>query len=489
MTDKNNVASVSVINVLDDIGPSLSSKVVETLVSKYGLSKAAAQKRIERARTGEEIFALEAIRFPHNEQLLFLSKHKKSKEFTSRLIKVLGKSGSAYRYPIIGLMAKGGATTADEFPVVSGYPASKPPRSRDLYSDSVLYNLIQAGLIERDRGNIRINKELFTSVSNARIQARASTELICLHALKDLLSLQGLTSWDKANIRNRDNPPQFGYYRWDFVAPTYLRPIASNGLPGFFVADITLGRSLTSAEVTYFIHKCNQVRGIKTHRPFVGMLISTWFEKDALLAGRSAGLVFTTPHNLFGAHFSSSLDSIVQALEQKQSFIESKPNFLEQCLESIGSYSHLAAAFDSIKNMLFKLIVGYTIYRDLSSTMQFDCQTNDEVTVDILVTSREEIIAIWCKVESDLSEERLMNWFKTQVEPASELFAETEQKTKFIYCTSAQSSMKDKLFLDELTGFQQSIEIQDVQDISMKLMFEHPSLWQYFSKIFETQEE
>lgn len=489
MTDKNNVASVSVINVLDDIGPSLSSKVVETLVSRYGLSKAAAQKRIERARTGEEILALEAIRFPHNEQLLFLSKHKKSKEFTSQLIKVLGKSGSAYRYPIIGLMAKGGATTAEDFPVVSGYPASKPPRSRDLYSDSVLYNLLQAGLLERDRGNIRINKELFNSVSNARIHARALTERLCLEALKDILSLQGLTSWDKANIRNRDNPPQFGYYRWDFVAPTYLRPIASKGLPGFFVADITLGRSLTSAEVTYFIHKCNQVRGIKTHRPFVGMLISTWFEKDALLAGRSAGLIFTTPNNLFGAHFSSALDSIVQALEQKQSFIESKPNFLEECMKSIGSYSHLAAAFDSVKEMLFRLTVGYTIYRNPSSTLQFDCQINDEITVDILVTGQKEIIAIWCKVESEISQERLNEWFKTQVEPASEIFVETEQKTKFIYCTSAESTMKDKLFLDELNGFQQAVEIQDVQDISMKLMFEHPSLWQYFSRLFDVLQD
>lgn len=242
--------------------------------------------------------------------------------------------------------------------------------------------------------------------------------------------------------------PQFAFYQWDFVGPTYTLPISTKGPrnlgPGFIVADVILGRILSTNDIQVFLQKATSARQHKNNRPFMAFLIADWFEKDALLAGRREGLVFTTPKNLFGKNFSEFLDDFAQAFENKESFLEAKPDYLLRLLSNLKMLAHLQDVLSKGKQLLFKLIVGYCYAKHLNRTPDYDfcLGVSPQIDVDVFlegVGRNNNILCqcIWHPDEKAVEAEEIEPWLRLLPNSFENLRNSVYKSTTIVLCTNS----------------------------------------------------
>lgn len=415
-----------VVQILDEAGPSLSSNIADILQTELKISPVAARKRIERAKKTGVVRALEGLKFKHNEQFLFVQRQTGSKAFHSALLRALTETRSAYRLPLLGLSARGGSVPEYLFSTFSGLPIFG---QKNITANDALTKLKSLDIILSRTGEVGSCVSLSQSInpaklSDKRLIGRMFAENICLHALRDWLKLQGFAA-NSSTVRGKNSQvsPQFGYYQWDLVAPSYLsvmRTYASGSVdPGFIVADIILGRQLSVDDVQYFFQKCSSVKFNKNHRPFVPMLVADWFERDAFLAGRQQGAVFTTPKNLFGKNFARALDFIVQIIEGRHN-----PEILMVgLLESCNSITHLSSALKEMKKIVFITFAGHSYQKLRSSKVTYGgtvsdwLNANESHQIDMLFEkSDKEFTAVKCHYsENPVSIEIVDQWFRKTV--------------------------------------------------------------------------
>jgi hypothetical protein len=448
--DSKNLSKVSKLRdlseILRDIGPCLSSKLAAELVQEQQISPATARKRIERSRKNKEILSVDGIRFSHNEIFLFDKSLQGSALLQKELFRALHKTNSSLRIPLFGIKARGGVATPDVFRTMSGYPVlSRPDR---LNANDALQLLCESGLLNVDDKShlIRISpKYALSVVSPLRVYARLAAEKLLLLAFKDWLKAQGLISAEKSSLRGELKAPQFGFFQWDFTAPSYVLPLSTkeegNLGPGFIVADIILGRKLSMDDIQPFLHKTTTVRANKNNRPFMSFLIADWFDKDAYLFGRRNGQVLTTPKNLFGEAFSDLLDEFGQAFENKSSFFEAEPDYLTRLTHNLQSISHLKETMEAGKKAIFKLILGRCFNNQNDGSPEYDvtlkCDDDSVRFIDVLVRSKLLTIVCQCLFTVDgnfVAEDEVLTWLE-QLPKLFQYLQKRQIDSKILVCT------------------------------------------------------
>ena len=431
--------SDTVSNILRVLGPSLSSSLARQLESREKISRVAARKRIERAKKVGQIRALPGLTLKNNEQVLYTPEQRANPDFSRYLLKCLQDAHSGYQLPLRGIAARGGQVPAYLFPTFSAFPSEE---ADVLTANDVLGSLCTWNLLEKDLTqcgpSVRLSG-LFSKpvISQSRMGARLTVEKLVVSALKDWLRLQGIASADKIEIRNEiGDPPQFGYYAWDLVAPSYLSSLThytSNGvLPGFVVADVIAGRILNAEDVEYFIAKCHSIKNKPNSRPFIAFLIADWFRKDALSLGRKNGFVFTTPKNLFGNHFAQTLNAISQLLQLKQANTQSS-GLIHETLSSFVLTEHLEHTSFLLKSITFEILVGHCIGAlHKTSMVTFDIAHNfqhDSINTGVMsVTANNERVELAdCRMEPIIASEILGSW----ADKAAILFSRLKQEKRY----------------------------------------------------------
>lgn len=388
-------------DILGAIGPCVSSKLAAEICARQGITAATARKRIERAKKAGEILAVPGIRFKHNEQFLYASMHERTGQLQAALFEALVHSKSNFKIPLLGLQARGGIIPTYLFPAISGFPLLS--REHRQNATKALSHLLETGLLIKNElaDSIELS-DLFAPniVSNARYRARLVAEQILLMAMKDWLRLQGFLGAEKCSLRNAQKAPQFGFYQWDLVAPSFISPISTRLVtgvqPGFIVADAILGRKLSLADVTPFIHKITAIRGNTRNRPFLAILVADWFDKEAFIEGRKQGLVFTTPKNLFGKSLSELLDYFVQGLENKQSFLLLKPDYMSHLANNLLALQHLTEAAGFATEHFFSLLVGACFVGESAVPPVYDVNLGSRHVIDLIYASNNKLIACVC---------------------------------------------------------------------------------------------
>lgn len=476
----------SIASILTEVGPCLSSTLAEELVRRHNISAQAARKRIERAIRSADIQTLPAIRFKHNEQVLFEPTQRQQRDFAKRLLAILQKSNSSYKFPLAGVMARGGAVPDFLFRAVSAFPISKRSDSDLQTADEVLSKLLTAGLLERQGQFIRLAVDFFPrTISESRLAARLKAETLFLSVLKDFLHFQGLGSKGKCKVRADSQMPQFGFFEWDLVAPSFVRPLASAGLPGFIVCDVILGRQLNISDITYFVRKTRHIRSFKNNRPFMALLIADWFDRDALQLGRKHGLVLTTPRNLFGNDLSGLIDDLTQALEQKEQFFQMRPQYLTDCVRRLTHIAHWKSAYLSIRQVLFSLISSTALTRAFSLKSNLKSLSSplaEDPSIEfILQTTDGGSALVSCKdqVAHRVTVDELASWILN-------VQLHNEQTGKYVFCTSGHfaPSVTEWFASTQL----QNIRIFDYDSIYSMLLQEDPVLAEQFELTFDREQ-
>lgn len=414
------------LQTLKQIGPCLTSELSKYLRDEYQISASAARKRIQRGIDAGTIKVLKPINFAHGQKFVYLHEHTGTRLYYERLFSALAKSRSVYRLALAAMRARGGTVTERMFPVVSGRPLESKFKQDSV---DIKQALLDLGFLEKDGECLHLaNNEQQYRLSTTQLEARIQTENSLLVTFADWLQKQRLIG-NQMTFRFNENVPQAGHYQWDFVAPSYVAPLASRekgkATPGFIVADVILGRVITQHEVQFFIEKCSNIRIHKNNRPFMAFLVADWFEQEALNLAQSHGVIFTTPKSLFGKNFAEALEEFRKILEEKNSQIAEQAQKISELIKKTNDLDFADEINENLRGRLFELVVAHCCSKLYPGTIVLGKKFQDKNDpkkywdCDILQTvTGTSLRACECKANRKKSKVDIVEakkWFRTVV--------------------------------------------------------------------------
>lgn len=351
---------VAVRQLLETAGPMTSAKLLRRMEAE-GVAPAAARKRLQ--RLDPAIRRLRGYGLPQNQQLLYLDGDWLSPRFADAIVEAWREGRSAHGNALSVLLKDGSALPVALMHTRSGVPMRM--------KGQVAFERILEQLLKLELVRLADVRELGKQCAFAgrdpsrnaqpiqRTRAVLLAEDILLGALKGWLRKTAFASYNAIRIRRDEPRPEFSRWPFDLVGPSFVRPLAaiSDGQlkPGFVVADVWLDKVLTAADVAGFIRKTGMARSITGHLPFIAFLVADEFTQDAWHAGRSAGLIFSTPELLFGSDVQAALKELVRVLTNVAAVLGSRP---ELAAELFARLERVEGAAANLRGPLFELIVA-----------------------------------------------------------------------------------------------------------------------------------
>lgn len=401
--------SSSVEEILKESGPSLSSVVRETMVNKLGISETNARQRISRSKGN--VCRVITIKFPKNEKFLYLKEQYGSYEYWEKFIEALKTTNSAYGDALQSIIARGSVIPKEHFHILSGSPLQL---KNHVGSQNILNGLIRSKLLkieEYSRGQELITLDTEYSYSDEidinGYKARLIVEEILSTAIVNWLKKTGLASYSAVQTRTLTSAPKYGQFEWDITTPSYVYPLvhktSSKTDPGFIVVDYVVGSKLSESQVKYFIKKCKILRSIKTIKPFLSILVSDSFSKNAFKLGKKEGVIFTTPEILFGREVSKSLQELLGTLKNAAAVSVKNP---EKITELFNKLSTIEGASINLRGALFELIVAHLVQKKEGGSVDIgvnliNYDNGNKAEVDVRLNKGDHKVIIYeCKARS-----------------------------------------------------------------------------------------
>ena len=343
-------------------GPMRASHLAAYLTSTYGLSPDAAKQRVSRASAPILKFPIRLL--PKNEAFLYHQDDRNSEKFWEALVRSLRESSSIYGLALDGLIARGGLAQRPSFNVVAGAPEAQ---KKQVPLSGLLDNLVNAGLVERlevgEMGEcVRLKPQVFGTPDQQAFRARKIAEDVLMDGLREWTRKLGLASYNAIEIRNAERAPKFSTFHWDLSGPSYLLPLVSvvpgGRKPGFFVADVFCDGTLDVPNIQYFLRKVRMLKAMRRVVPFMPVLLADGYTKEALRAGKAAGIMMATTRTLFGDSIANALSSLIDTLTHAAAVAASNPDRLSGLLKDLSA---IEGAAGNLRGALFEMIVGYLV--------------------------------------------------------------------------------------------------------------------------------
>ncbi len=429
-------------------GPTTSGSLLRKMESE-GVTPPAARKRLQ--RLDENVCRLQGHGLPQNQQLLCLKEQWLSPEFRRALVEAWREGHSAHGNALAVLPEDGSALPLSLMHTRSGIPM---PMKGQVGFERVIEQLKKLELA-RTADVPGLGACAFAGKDPSRnaqpvqrTKAILLAENILLGALKDWLRKMAFASYHAIRTRGDEQKPEFSRWPFDLVGPSYVRPLAvvSNGQlkNGFVVADVWLEKVLGTADIAGFLRKTSMARAMKGHLPFIGFLIADQFSQEAWKAGRSAGLLLSTPALLFGDDIAAALRELVHVLTDVAKSLDSRPDIATQLFDRLARIEGAAA---NLRGPLFELIVAQATTEDGGF---FDLEkvvtANDgqRAEVDVLRRWKTHVRACECRGHGPghvTTLDEVMKWRKERVPRIREWLLSQHDthnsKMSFEYWTSA----------------------------------------------------
>ena len=359
------------------------------LTVTYGLSHDAAKQRVSRASPPIRKFPIRLL--PKNEAFLYHQDDRNSERFWEALVRSLRESSSIYGLALDGLIARGGLAQRQSFNVVAGAPEAQ---KKQVPLSGLLDNLVNAGLVDRSEVGemgecVCLNSQVFGTPDFHAFRARKIAEDVLMDGLREWTRKLGLASYNAIEIRNAERAPKFSTFHWDLSGPSYLLPLVSVGpggrKPGFFVADVFCDGTLDVPKIQYFLRKVRMLKAMRRVVPFMPVLLADGYTKEALRAGKAAGIMMATTRNLFGDSVANALSSLIDTLTHAAAVAASNPDRLIGLLKDL---SVIEGAAGNLRGALFEMIVGYLVREVEGNTIDireiiYDPESRKAAEIDV----------------------------------------------------------------------------------------------------------
>jgi hypothetical protein len=386
-------------NLLQKHGPARSSLLAQALQNEFGLTPAAARKRLSRIKAPLYRFPVPLL--PKKETFIYHLEQRKTERFWTNFVSAMRETNSVYGAALDGLVARGGVVTVDEFAVISGAPLALKGQ---ISSSRVAEALIVAGAIARSSCELvgdcyRLNRSEIGYSDSLGLRSRLLAEGVILDALREWAKKLGLAGFNSIAIRGDNHPRKVGQFKWDLTGPSYLLPLRrGRSRNGFLVADVFANGTLDVPAISYFIRKAQMLRASSNSGDTLPLLVAPGFTGAALKAGHAAGVVLATPEALFGHKVGAAIQSLVETLNNAAAIATTNP---ARVAELIDGLCEIEGAAGNLRGVLFELIAAYLAKLDAAS-VDFGITAMDDngkvADIDILkVQSKAVCVGIECK--------------------------------------------------------------------------------------------
>lgn len=413
--------TANVRDLLNKVGPCLSSKLIQIMVDQ-GATPEAARKRVERA-TG--VIRLSGVRFEKNAKFIYLDNQYGDARFWGALEAAFKTNGKAYWAVMVGLKRRGGACPKSLFPRICGAPIR---RQKQLSPDIILERLISIHLLKEVKDDksgevwISFNPHCYNVLAPSLEQrAIAIAENLAITAIADWARKLGFGSYAKFALRNDEKPPVVSGITWDVSAPSYVRPLVSapNGeiKPGFFVCDVTLGHQISDEEVEVFVRKYDMAASPPKVAPIMGFLVADGFAQAAYDRARSKGIIAATTSQLFGQDVAKALNDLIKVLSDTGKTAAINPEHLENVMSRL---TRIEGASANLRGSLFELVVGNLLVATTGGYLTVGYKISNIAELDVLVDLEEErrSIIVECKAKvpgAKVSLKEVQRWYNDRV--------------------------------------------------------------------------
>jgi len=467
-----------VVNVLQNMGPCISSDLVAALIGEHKLTAAAARQRVSRSTT---IKKLAHLTFPRGARFVYLQSDYASQRFWETLVQCLLKHTISYGGGLAALLARGGVMPVAHFAIACGAPIAQ---KRHVSASAVLKRLKDANLVQIfDVPGIGECVELPHKVAAqpfeiATMRARLRTEELLLFAIKDWARNLGLVSYNKVAIRDQgDKQPQVGTFNWDFSAPSYLGPLLQwndgKAKAGFLVCDVLLGVNVSADELRPFINKCTTLRTMQKVGRCLQFFVADGYQPDALALAKENGVVPATTETLFGTEVAKALTNLADILKEVYPNAET----LEKVDEVFRRLSHIEGAANNLRGTLFEYLVAEIVrlnspYTSVRLNEILRDPEGKSAEVDVLVYHMNQSVRfIECKGYKPggaVPDDMVQRWLKNRI-PFIRSIAEFDHywrkcNLEFEFWTSGRLSAEAKAMVDA--------EIRKIRNIKLKVLEE-----------------
>lgn len=357
-------------SVLADIGPCVSTQLVEQLIARLGISAAAARQRVSRSTA---IKRLAYLPFPRNARFVYRQATYGSPEFWESLAAALLEHTSSYGGAFAALLARAGTMPLRHFSIACGAPIAQ---KRHLSPETILAKLEQAKLVQTvDIPGIGVCVQLAQrsapdSFEIARFRARLRTEEVLLLAIKSWARSLGLVSYNRVALRDEipDGQPRVGTFHWDLAGPSYLAPMrefaGSQVKPGFLACDVLLGTAVTATHIKPFLNKCRTLRSLKAVGKCLQLFVAERYEPEAFQLLKSEGVIAATTESLFGSEVAAALVKLADLLSD----VFPRAGNVEVINQVFSSLSKIEGAATNLRGDLFEFIAAEIIRRTENPT-------------------------------------------------------------------------------------------------------------------------
>lgn len=387
--------SDSIAELLKELGPCVSGKLVEAIAARHQLRPEAARQRLSRSKA---VKRLAYIRFPKNARFVYLQSDYGSPTFWGALARALLEETSAYGGAIAALLARRGMIPLAHFVIACGAPIAQ---KRHLSARFVREHLERAGLVQTVTlpglgACVQLSQQAFPEGWEiSRIRGRIHAEDVLLLAVRDWLRKLSMVSYDAVKVRSLDadgEQPRVGTFNWDLSGPSYLAPLADWSVggvrrPGFVVCDVLLGHPIQAQELRPFISKCEALRSLKNVASCLQIFVADGYTKEALQLAKEKGIVPASPEALFGTEVAEALRQLESLLQE--AYVNS--GSVERIAEIFKRLSTIEGVATNLRGDLFEYIVADLVRR---SSVVSDVRLNEVVADDQGRSAEVDVLAI-----------------------------------------------------------------------------------------------
>ena len=405
---------------LADLGPARTGRLVAALTQSLRISPEAARQRLSRAHTPVERYPSRLL--PKREAFFYLRDQRNTEIYWDNLMDDLRETGAIYACAIDGLRARGGVVPVDEFSVVSGAPIAL---KKQVPSHGVAEKLVNLGVMKEQefaalgRCFITNPAAVVQPLTDSEILARRHAESVMLDGLREWVRKNGIGSYDKITIRGEAHPLMVGQFKWDLTGPCYLLSVRRpNNKNGFVVADVFAENRLNMHDIRYFIRKVQIYQKTSNSGPLFPILMAHSFTGEAMTEGHKAGLMLTTPRNLFGQSVARALDDLILTLKKAAAIAAVDDDRLCKLLDQL---SEIEGRAGNMRGILFELIAAHIAKREFGGNIDVGelhthRQSGKTVDLDVIcVTEGTSIHLIECKGKhpgGTISIEEVNEWIR-----------------------------------------------------------------------------
>lgn len=337
-----------IVGILESEGPMLSGELQKRLIER-GYTSDAARKQISRVPQSE-VWRFKQFGFENNQSFLFLPSQRSTTEFYDNFIESLRLSGKVYYSLIQACVLHKGYINEEELATYTFAPIG--PLKGHIGIDSILDNLVRAGILRRNSGQIELSDYILGKNLPAS-RALALAKKILADQYLDWLRKMNIIGWNSGEF-NSDHAS----LQWGITAPSYILPFLKTKKGqrshGFVITDILIGQELDAQDVAYFTRKLsivNQFQG----RPVLPILLADTYSQEAFTKLKTQGIIPATVTQLFGTQYAQILRQFLSSLERASEVIQQDP---EKIFKYIDELSTIRGRSFNIKGDLFELIVG-----------------------------------------------------------------------------------------------------------------------------------